>query len=290
MALPSDTALPTDTAPSAFRPHAIDAPVFSAPGEAAEENDKAVIDYSNASDGYVMVKYRHSSANRLVALIDGPDGDQYFYYFDSGDFVAYPLTEGDGQYVVTVCEQANDMKLKVILRAYVDAALTDPFAPFLRPNQHVNYDGGTIAVRKAAELAEGSADLLDVISVVYDYATASIAYDTEMVGKVESGYMPDLDAVLERGKGICFDYAAVMTAMLRSLGIPTKMVFGYLEDYYHAWISVYSEEEGWIDGVIFFDGHDWELMDPTFTSGRRQSGGDTEFREAGTDYIAKLHY
>ncbi len=88
-----------------------------------------------------------------------------------------------------------------------------------------------------------------------------------MARTVKSGYLPDVDKVLERKKGICFDYAAVMTAMLRSLKIPCKLVIGYAGVEYHAWINVYSEDSGWMDGVVFFDGKTWRLLDPTFASG-----------------------
>ena len=72
--------------------------------------------------------------------------------------------------------------------------------------------------------------------------------------------------VLETKKGICFDYAALMTGMLRSQNVPCKLVVGYANKSYHAWISVWSADKGWINGAIFFDGSDWKLMDPTFAS------------------------
>lgn len=71
-------------------------------------------------------------------------------------------------------------------------------------------------------------------------------------------------------KGICFDYAALMTAMLRSSGIPTRLDIGYATNIYHAWISTYLDEQGWVDNVIKFDGKNWTMMDPTFAAG----GGD----------------
>ena len=39
--------------------------------------------------------------------------------------------------------------------------------------------------------------------------------------------LPSVDETLKTKKGICFDYAALMTAMLRSQGIPTKLEIGY---------------------------------------------------------------
>jgi transglutaminase-like putative cysteine protease len=83
---------------------------------------------------------------------------------------------------------------------------------------------------------------------------------------MHAGYVPDVDAVLASGKGICFDFAALMTAMLRSLGIPTRLVVGFVGDVKHAWIDVYSDTDGWINSIIHFDGNTWNLMDPTFSA------------------------
>ena len=87
-----------------------------------------------------------------------------------------------------------------------------------------------------------------------------------------SGYLPVLDTVLAEKKGICFDYAALMTGMLRSQGIPCKMIFGYAGSVYHAWINVWTEDTGWIDGAIYFDGGSWQYLDPTFASSADRGG------------------
>ena len=71
-------------------------------------------------------------------------------------------------------------------------------------------------------------------------------------------------------KGICFDYASLMTAMLRSQRIPAKLVIGYAGEEYHAWISVYTEETGWVNGIIRFDGTTWVRMDPTYAAGNNE--------------------
>ena len=278
-----------DAPPADFTPREVSVPAASAPGISVEENDKAVIDYSNSSDGYIMAKYRIDTPNMINVLVDGPGGEQYVYIVAPGDFAVFPLTEGNGRYVVTLCEQVDEMKLKVVVKAHIDVSISDPLAPFLRPSQHVNYSKESAVTAKAAEITAGARDLIGVISAVFNFVTGNLSYDTELAQTVESGYLPDLDAVLAKGKGICFDYAAVMTAMLRSLGIPTKLVFGYVGEYYHAWISVYSEEEGWIGNVIFFDGQDWILMDPTLTSGAGQSGL-SQYIGDGVNYVAKFHY
>ena len=93
-----------------------------------------------------------------------------------------------------------------------------------------------------------------------------MTYDDKMAENIPVNYLPDPDRTMDKKTGICLDYASLMTAMLRSQGIPTKLEVGYSEDVYHAWISVYLEDKGWVDDVIEFDGHSWTLMDPTLAS------------------------
>ena len=110
------------------------------------------------------------------------------------------------------------------------------------------------------------------VGAVYEFVIDNFTYDKQLASTVKSGYLPDLDAVLAKKQGICFDYAAVMTAMLRSQNVPTKLVIGYAGEVYHAWINVYSAETGWINNIVYFDGSKWNQMDPTFAS----TGGQTE--------------
>ena len=115
-------------------------------------------------------------------------------------------------------------------------------------------------------------------------------YDYNKAATVQSGYLPDLDQVLAEKKGICFDYAAVMTAMLRSQGIPTRLVVGYAGDVYHAWINTFIPQTGWIEGVIYFDGETWKMMDPTFASSAKQSKQIMEYIGNGSNYTVKYLY
>ena len=128
------------------------------------------------------------------------------------------------------------------------------------------------------------------MAAVYDYVVENFTYDDELAATVKSGYLPVLDQVLERKEGICFDYAAVMTAMLRSQQVPCKLVVGYAGEIYHAWISVWTEEEGWVDGVIFFDGNSWKRMDPTFASSGNRSEEIMRFIENNGNYTVKYLY
>jgi len=266
-------------------------PVPSAPGTAVQSNKKAVIDYSNAKDGYVMIKYLQRTSKPVKVMIKGPSGATYTYNLKTdGNYEVFPLSDGNGSYNVGVYEQVQGTKYSVANTVTVRVTLTDQFAPFIRPNQYVNYGPGSQTVRKAAELIGGSNGLTDMIAAIYNFVVGNFSYDKELARNVKSGYVPNVDAVLGRRKGICFDYAAVMTAMLRSLGIPCRLVVGYAGEAYHAWITVYSKETGSVNQLIYFDGKSWTLMDPTFASTANQSSEIMKYIGNGSNYREQLRY
>ena len=288
---PSVTAPPATGTPGASTGYVIlPIPVATAPGLLVEENDRATIDFSNYQYGYVMARFNAATGMQVRVLISHPDETEYTYRLvPEGGFGVLPLSGGNGQYLIRVLEQVEGMTYAAVLAVTVDVTLNDEFEPFLRPSQFVDFNSDNEVVRKAAELTAGANGLMEVISAIYGFVIMNIEYDVELAATVQSGYIPDLDRVLERRMGICFDYAAVMTAMLRSRGIPTKMVFGYVNEAYHAWISVFSKETGWIDEIIFFDGVTWRLMDPTFAASGDVAGAE-EFIGDGSSYRVKFMY
>ena len=259
-----------------------------ASGEAIIDNEEAIVDYSNASAGYVMVRYKGQTDKRLKVLLKGSE-ITYAYNLPVDEWTTFPLSDGNGRYTIGVYINVAGTKYAVVLYGEFDVEMTDEFAPFLRPNQYVDYTDAPNTVQLGAELTLGLEDPLEKVAAVYDYVIHNFTYNHEKAATVKSGYLPQLDAVLEEKKGICFDYAALMTAMLRSQEVPCKLVVGYAGDVYHAWISVWTEENGWIDGAIFFDGHQWKRMDPTFAS---SGAGDPEIMDfiANGEYRAKYLY
>lgn len=263
----------------------------NAPGTAAEKNDSAVIDYSNAKDGYIMVSWLAGGAAKIKVLLKGPGGAQYQYNLNTeGRYEAFPLSDGSGSYTVGVYQNIQGTQYAAVLTASITAVLTDEFGPFLRPNQYVNYTANSKAVAKAAELCAGASGNLDKVAKVYDYVVNNVTYDKAKAATVKSGYLPDIDNTLTTGKGICFDYAALMAAMLRSQNVPVKLIVGYTGSVYHAWINVWSETDGWIEATIYFDGNQWKLMDPTFASSGKGSENIMQYIGNGDNYTAKYQY
>lgn len=262
----------------------------TASGSLQQRSGNGVIDYSNTCDGYVMVQYAGDTSKRLKTQVKGPS-TTYTYNLTPGSWTTFPLSDGNGNYQVTVYENVVESRYAAVVSASFSVQLTDEFAPFLRPNQYVDYEAAPNTVAKAAELTAGMADPLKKVEAVYDFVVRNLTYDTAKASSVTSGYLPVLDSVLVQKTGICFDYAALMAGMLRSQGVPCKLVVGYAGEIYHAWISVWTAENGWVDGVIYFDGNTWHRMDPTFASSNQQNNeAIAAYIGNGANYTTKYIY
>lgn len=265
-----------------------DFPVPEASGEVTYAGGGATIDASNTSDGYFMVKYT-GSAPKIKIQVTGTDGAVYMYTSRKGDWETFPLTTGSGRYRIDVLENVSQDMYTLACSESIDVTINNEFSPFLMPNQYVWFESGMEAMELAAELSRDSSDDLNFVENVYNYVIKNVEYDYEKANNVPLDYVPSIDETLSTGKGICFDYASLMCSILRSQNVPTKLVVGYSGSAYHAWISVYTEETGWVDNIIEFDGKNWSLMDPTLAASNDQSSVG-EYVGNGSNYTAKYNY
>jgi len=265
--------------------------VPQASGSVVFEDERVAIDASRANDGYIMVMYRGD--HDKVKLQISPPSDNaspYTYLLDDfGNYSVYPLTGGSGSYTITVNEQVEGDMYAVIFTQDIDVTISDDFLPFLYPNVYVDFTAKCEAVQLGNTLAKECYSDLEVIAKIYQYVINNITYDTEKASTVEYGYIPNINDTLTNKKGICFDYAALMSAMLRSQQIPTKLEVGFAGEVYHAWISCYVDEIGWVDNIIEFDGKTWTFMDPTFAANSDSSKTAT-FIGDGENYQVKFSY
>ena len=259
--------------------------VPTASGETCYGDDSVSIDASNISDGYVMVRYTGRS-EKAKAQITIPDGTVYTYTIKGSEYNTFPLTGGNGDYTLTVYEWVVDNSYALAFSKDLSVRLSDEFKPFLYPNQYVWFTGDSQVVALGRELSDQSADDLDYVQNSYYYVIRNISYDNDKAENTPTDYVPD---ILEEKKGICFDYASLMAALLRSQSIPTKLEVGYSGEAYHAWISVYLTESGWVDNIIEFDGKDWVLMDPTLAA-NNSSKAVAKYIGDGSKYTVKYSY
>ncbi|MCL1849053.1 MAG: transglutaminase-like domain-containing protein [Clostridiales bacterium] len=259
-------------------------------GVTVHSNDKVSIDASNLEEGYVIVKYTGGKDVKIKAQVAKKDGSSYTYDINAkGNPEVIPLTEGDGKYSIGVFENVSGTKYAQAYSATLDVKLRDPLLPFLYPNQYVNFKENSSVATKAAELTKDKKEDKEKLIEIYSFVTDNLTYDTELAKTVQSGYLPDVDKVLERKKGICFDYAALMSSMLRLQGIPSQLCVGYAGTVYHAWINIYIDD-AWVFRAINYDGKKWTLLDPTFVSTSNSANAVKQFIGEGNSYSQKFVY
>ena len=224
----------------------------------------AMVDMSNVSQGYVTARLL-SSASKIKLQIS-KDDKKYNYDLTSNDYTAFPLQMGNGIYTIKILSQIEGTKYAVVASTQKEVTIQDEFSVYLYPNQVVNYGPDSIVVNKSFELTKDDKDNLTRIYHLFEYTVDVLDYDYEKADYVSDTYvLPNLTQAIENGSGICFDYASLLAALCRIKGIPARVIVGWTDIEYHAWVEIYLENEGWINPKVYFAKKDWSLVDPTFS-------------------------
>ena len=261
--------------------------VLLAPYEAdAGAAGSPVIDLSHVSEGYAAASAVSSS--RLKLQVSSGDMSYNYDLPSDGSAIVVPLNMGSGSYRLRVMQNTSGNNYVEIEGTTVEVALASEFEPFLRPNVFCDYSAESSCVARARELANGAANEGDVMRNICIWVAQDITYDYDKAEELSgaSGYVPNPDETLASGTGICFDYASLAAAMLRSLGIPCQVITGYVspDGIYHAWNMVYVDGS-WTSVEFAVSADAWSRVDLTFAAaGAGSTVGD------GTDYTDRYVY
>ena len=113
---------------------------------------------------------------------------------------------------------------------------------------------------------------------------------------IDRGIDPVEDFLVNRKEGHCEYFASALTLMLRSIGIPARMVNGFKGGDWNALARIMSVRElhahSWVEVLVGgdeFRGPEWITLDPTPAQGRAESvarvGGFSSRFRAATDFI-----
>ena len=220
-------------------------PVGSSSGQ--KTNGKMTLDLTNISEGYFMAAVSEKTSHRMKLRV-AKDGETLTYNLNSdGNFEVFPLQLGSGKYDVSLYENVSGKKYSSAGKISINVTLVQEDIAFLYPNQYVNYNELTKAVAAANEMCAGK-DEKQIYTLIRQYIMENYAYDFIKSVTVAAGELPDIDGCYEKKMGVCQDLSALMVCMLRSQGIPARLMIGYADKNYHAWTvtSVANKE-------VFFD-------------------------------------
>ena len=113
-------------------------------------------------------------------------------------------------------------------------------------------------IELARQITKPATSVAQAVALVHTHLLAHYRYNLD-VPSLQSSH-PLEDFLLTRKTGYCEHYATAMVIMLRSVGIPARLVTGFLASewnefggYYtvrqrdaHAWVEVYFPQSGWI--------------------------------------------
>lgn len=212
------------------------------------------IDVTTTSIGYVTAGcIGDGSGYKRLKFQVSKDGVKYNYDLSIKDKpTQFPINMGNGFYTFKIFEQMNGTTYKQLQSVSRVVTLRSEFVPFTLPTAFCDYATDGPCVRVARRLTRKCRTEGAALDAVYKWVHRNVKYDKSKTAFLESqkGYVPSPDATMRELKGVCYDYASLMAAMLRSIGIPCKVITGYMDGKYHAWVSAYADGK-------------WKLCDPT---------------------------
>ena len=252
----------------------------------ASGNSKAAIDTSSASKGYVAARAKSDARLKFQVSLNGQS-----YNYDlpkNGTSIVCPLSMGSGTYQLSILQNTSSNRYAILYSTTVTAQIASETAPYLIPSVFCNYTQRSDCTALAKELTKDADNEGDALASIYNYVVENIAYDKEKASELAggSGYIPDPDETLATKRGICLDYASLTAAMLRSVGIPCKVITGYVSgnDIYHAWNMVYIDGT-WKTTSIDVQSKTWTRLDPTLAS-----AGSLPYVGDGSAYTDRYQY
>ena len=261
--------------------------VPEAPGKKTLGTSPLVLDISDTDQGY-LTAVSDSTDQMMNVQLTAEDGVVYSYFISPGESAVITFSSGSSTYQVSCYQQISDSQYAALYADTLEIKLANEFLPFLYPNQYVNFTPDSEASKLALSMVSEDTSDIDALQTIYNYVVSHVTYDYDLADTVASGYLPDVDETLQTGKGICFDYAALTTAMLRSCDIPCKLQIGYAGDIKHAWINVYIRSRGWVDKAVEFSGDSWSRMDPTFDSNSEDKDTIQEYIGDNNNYTVQF--
>ncbi len=221
-----------------------------AAGKKVQKDGKLTVDSSNSGEGYIMVKGPKESKKRLKVLVQINGAKLQYDLNGKAEYEVFPLQFGKTNYKVSLYRNTSGNKYEPIGAVKVSPKdMTDELRCFLYPNQYVNYTEETECVKVACDLCKDMTEQKDIYKAVCNYVVKNFSYDFIKSVTVKPGQLPDIDYCWEKKMGICQDLSALTCAMLRSQGVPARLIIGTLSSGTpHAWVlAVVDGEDKFFD-------------------------------------------
>ena len=258
---------------------------LSGPTLPSSEKPSESICTDYTSRGLLRICYTNDTDAKLKLQV--MMGDHVIAYDLKGDGSNedFPLQFGNGEYTARIMQNIQNDEYYAVESCTFDVAIANDNDVYLNSVQNINWNYAMAPIQDVRYIISRSLTNPDENDLdfscaedLYNYVIENIQYDPDKIFNILYNYLPDIQKTYADGTGICYDYASLFAAMLRSINIPAKLVKGYASynpDVYHAWNEVY------IDGK-------WIVIDTTKDSS--SSGIPTQIQKSSTDYTTVYEY
>ncbi len=247
--------------------------VFTLLPERAAGASSSLFDTSRLATGVIGVRYDLPAGTNGRIMITYGAEKLYYRLAESTKMQYYPLLLGDGSYKISILSQVSGNKYRVVESKTVQLKLEDENRVYLNAIFTMDWEHEDEVIKLAEQLTEGLKSDKQKAKAIHEYIVKTIGYDYELAKTATASYIPSLGEILEAGEATCYGYSALYGGMLRSLGIPAKLVVGDSSGIKgkHAWNEVYLDGE-------------WQLVDVTVDYAFDQAKKSKSWTKAAYDY------
>jgi transglutaminase-like putative cysteine protease len=194
------------------------------------------------------------SSNKQMLVTQRDDGTGHLLVHSTQS--RFVLRQGETYQVYSRLSMADAQGLRLAATAYPDWVT----ASYLQVPDTITQD----TLDLAAQLTEQHDNPFDKAIAVRDYLRANIVYNDQIPAPPE-GIEPIHYTLFISKEGYCNYYASAMAIMLRSQGIPARIVLGYAQGDYDEESRSYrvraSNAHTWVE--VYFPGYGWIQFEPT---------------------------
>ena len=223
---------------------------FPETGDQKKTEGGLTIDYSHMDQGYVMVRAQKSDKRMKLTVEHGTVLLTYSMNNDE-KYETIPVQYRSGEYTFSlgIAETADSSQYESAGTISLKCKIPDENSCFLYPNQYVSYSADSPVIEKARELCRDLNNPADIAKAICSYIQDVFCYDFVKSVTADEEQLPDIETAWKEKAGIEQDLSAVTCAMLRSQGVPAKLVIGTAEDSDNATIS-WRHSTSWVEIII----------------------------------------
>ena len=256
------------------------------PSEPATKNASnatqyGTVDWSTAANGYITFTAKGQTRG---FLLQGPNtGVQALFEVAKDDSIKVALMDGTGKYQYAIANNSNNGKSYRVMykNSFSVDKIDADLVPFLVSTPWGDYGNAPDAVKKAAELWDGKKTQLENVDALAKWVKG-LKYDKNLKQGTISKYV-NPDSVIANGGGVCNELSKLLTAMLRSQGIPAYYQGSSTGN--HAWVKAWVELSTSTKNDITYSKGAWVNIEATSGDIQYKATAETGIREINENSI-----